>query len=411
MHFRAEALSYNKMIPNCNLVGLLMKNPECSTFNHLRLTFLVVTLLVVTALGCRQSPPTSKEEPLPALKHAFEDEFLMGAALNRGQVSGKFPDDIAVVEKHFNTITPENLLKWENVHPEPDMFNFSPVDRYVKLGEANEMFIVGHTLVWHNQTPDWVFRDQNGNPLSREALLDRMRQHIVTVVERYRGRIDGWDVVNEALNEDGSYRQTPWFHIMGVSYIEHAFRLAKKADPDAELYYNDYNLWKPEKRQGVVRLVTDLQSKGVKIDGIGMQGHWALDHPPIQQIEESILAFSELGVKVMITELDVDVLPSADDDTMDFERNEDVPDYLDPYKNGLPDSIQTRFTNRYVRLFELLDRHSDKISRVTFWGVNDRQSWKNNWPIRGRTNYPLLFDRQNQPKDALEKVLDVGQDS
>lgn len=385
-----------------------MNNLKQQSSVYLRFLVLFYCIaLSVSTTGCRTSSSNEKE-PLPALKQVYEGSFLMGAALNRFQISGELPDDQAVVEKHFNTITPENLLKWERVHPEPGAFNFEPADRFVAFGEANDMFIVGHTLVWHNQTPEWVFEDEEGNLLDKKTLLKRMRDHIQTVVGRYKGRIHGWDVVNEALNEDGSWRESPWYEITGLSYIEEAFRAARGADPDAELYYNDYNLWKPEKRMGAVRLTTRLQKAGVDIDGIGMQAHWGLEHPPAEEIEESIEAFSELGVKVMITELDVDVLPSEEDIPADVTGDIERRAFLNPYQEGLPDSIQSRLTTRYSKLFKLLKKHSDKISRVTFWGVNDQQSWKNNWPVRGRTNYPLLFDRQNQPKPALERVIEVG---
>lgn len=312
---------------------------------------------------------------------------------------------MTVVIKHYNTLTPENILKWERVHPEPNKYNFKSADRFVNLGEHNNMFMVGHTLVWHNQTPDWVFENPEGRPLSKEKLLKRMRDHINQIMKRYKGRIHGWDVVNEALNEDGSYRQSPWYKILGKTYIDEAFQAARKADPDAELYYNDYNLWKPYKRKGTVRLINRLQSNGIDVDGIGMQGHWNLSHPPIEQIEESILAFHKTGVNVMITELDVDVLPNQGSLTAEVKKSEGQQTHLDPYQNNLPDSTQTQLANRYKQIFKILQKHSDKISRVTFWGVNDRQSWRNNWPIRGRTNYPLLFDRQNQPKEAFEEVI------
>lgn len=368
------------------------------------------TALLVSTVCCTGSA-SNEEQPMPALKQVYENDFLVGTALNHFQISGTLADDQAVVEKHFNTITPENLLKWERVHPEPETYNFDLADRFIAYGEANDMFIVGHTLVWHNQTPAWVFKNEDGGRLAEEELLKRMRDHIYNVVDRYKGRIHGWDVVNEALNEDGSWRESAWYEITGLSYIEEAFRAAREADPDAELYYNDYNLWNPEKRAGAVRLVTHLQEAGVDIDGIGMQAHWGLEHPPVEEIEASIETFSELGIKVMITELDVDVLPSEgdipDNITADMERRA----FLDPYQDGLPESVQSGLADRYGKLFSLLKKQSDKISRVTFWGVNDRQSWKNNWPVRGRTNHPLLFDRNNQPKPALERVIEVGLDS
>ncbi|MFD3002343.1 endo-1,4-beta-xylanase [Pontibacter toksunensis] len=343
------------------------------------------------------------------LKEAFKDDFYVGAALNGRQVNNMDAQGVALIEKEFNTISPENLLKWESVHPQPDAYNFEPADNYVALGEKNDMFVVGHALVWHNQTPKWVFEDEQGNPVSREVLLKRMEDHIKTVAGRYKGKIDSWDVVNEALNDDGTLRQSKWMQIIGEDYLQKAFEFARQADPEMELYYNDYNLWKPEKRAGAVRLVRSLQEKGIKVDGIGMQGHYGIKSPALEEVEASIKAFSDLGVKVSFTEVDIDVLPNpsgragADiDATFDFDEKFNV------YTTGLPDSVQQQLAQRYADLFALFRKHSDKIDRVTFWGVTDNDSWLNNWPIRGRTSYPMLFDRQYQPKPAYNAVLETA---
>lgn len=342
----------------------------------------------------------------PALKDVFMDDFYIGTALSYDQISGNEPNAIAIVEKHFNSITPENILKWEKVHPEPNKYDFEPVDRFVALGEKNKMFIVGHTLVWHNQTPDWVFQNESGNPIDRQALLKRMKDHIFTVVGRYKGRIGGWDVVNEAIGEDGQFRKNKWFEIIGEDYVAKAFEYARQADPNAQLYYNDYNMWKKGQREGVVRLIRDLQSKGIRVDGIGIQGHYGMDYPPLDELEASILAFSELGVKVMITEMDITILPDAwSHRGADITLNIELRERLNPYANGLPDSAQNELAARYAELFSLFHKHRDKISRVTFWGVHDGQSWRNNWPVKGRTDYPLLFDRQYKPKPAFDAVV------
>lgn len=342
----------------------------------------------------------------PALKNVFADDFYIGAALNYDQISGKDPNAIAVVKKHFNTITPENILKWSFVHPEPEEYNFEPADRFVALGEKNGMFIVGHTLVWHNQTPDWVFQDESGTPVDRQTLLKHMREHIFTVVGRYKGRIGGWDVVNEAIGEDGQLRKNKWFEIIGEGYVAKAFEYARQADPNAKLYYNDYNMWKKGQREGVVRLVRGLQAKGIRVDGIGIQGHWGMDYPPLKDLEASILAFSELGVKVMITELDITLLPNAwNQKGADISLNFELQKKLNPYPDALPDEMQDKLAKRYAELFSLFHRHRDKFSRVTFWGVHDGQSWRNYWPVRERTDYPLLFDRQYKPKPAFDAIV------
>ncbi|WKN32345.1 endo-1,4-beta-xylanase [Porifericola rhodea] len=342
-----------------------------------------------------------------SLQETYANDFLIGAAINYRQAEGKDQEAIALISKHFNTITPENMLKWGPVHPEPDEYNFSAADKYVALGEKHDMFIIGHTLVWHQQTPDWVFEDSDGQALDRAALLSRMQDHISKVAGRYSGKINGWDVVNEALNEDGSLRQTKWLDIIGEDYLEKAFTYAQQAAPEAELYYNDYNLWKTEKREGAVRLIKKLQSAGVRIDGIGMQGHYSLEGPSLEEIEASIKAFSSLGIKVMITELDVDVLPRKGSEGADLNQNFETQKKYNPYAEELPEKVQQSLAERYANLFALFYKHKDKIGRITLWGVADHHSWLNNWPMRGRTNYPLLFDRNYQPKPAFDAVVEV----
>jgi endo-1,4-beta-xylanase len=347
----------------------------------------------------------------PVLKKVFEKDFYIGVALNHYQVSGADVAAMALVKEQFNSITPENALKWERVHPEPDKYSFEPVDQFVALGEKHKMFIVGHTLIWHQQTPNWVFEDGAGKPADREALLQRMRDHIFAVVGRYKGRINGWDVVNEAIEDDGSLRKAKWLEIIGPDYVQKAFEFARQADPKAELYYNDFNLWKKDKIDGVVRLVRDLQSKGVRVDGIGEQGHWGLDYPPLDEAEAAIQAFAALGVNIMITEMEVDVLPfPGETQGADISLNFELQKHLNPYPETLPDSMQQALAKRYAELFTLFHKHRDKISRVTLWGVHDGQSWKNDWPVRGRTNYPLLFDRQYRPKPAFEAVIQTARE-
>jgi endo-1,4-beta-xylanase len=344
------------------------------------------------------------------LKGAFAESFRVGAALNADQFEERDARGAALVKTHFNTITSENVLKWTLVHPRPGKYEFAAPDKYVAFGERNGMFIVGHTLIWHNQTPRWVFQDDVGNPVSRDTLLARMRDHIHTVVGRYRGRINGWDVVNEAVEEDGSLRKTPWLTIIGEDYLVKAYEFAREADPAAELYYNDYSVENAPKRAGVIALIKRLQAQGIRVAAVGLQGHNKLNWPTPAQQDSAITAIAALGVKVMITELDVDVLPSATaGPTADVSLSAGPDARLDPYKAGLPDSVQSALANQYADLFAVYMRHRDVISRVTFWGVTDRDSWLNNWPVRGRTSYPLLFDRTGQPKPAFEAVIRTSQ--
>jgi len=355
---------------------------------------------------------SGKSAGQPALKDVFKDDFHVGVALSLDQITGNEPEALSVVERHFDSITPENILKWEEVHPEPDKYRFEAADRYVAFGEKHKMQIIGHTLVWFHQTPDWVFQDESGKPIGREALLERMRDHILTVMGRYRGRIHAWDVVNEAIAQDGQLRKCKWLDVIGEDYIRKAFEFARQADPAAELYYNDYDLEMQTKREGVVRLIRLLQEQGIRVDGVGTQGHWFLDFPSLDEIETSIVALSEPGVKVMVTELDVGVLPLYPLDSKVVELSSFDPKSQkehNPYPNGLPDSVQRDLANRYAELFSLFRKHRDKLGRVTLWAVHDGQSWRNYIPIRGRTGYPMLFDRHCKPKLALDTVLKVTQ--
>jgi len=352
-----------------------------------------------------KSSENTKDQPV--LKDVFKDDFYIGAALSLNQISGNEPEAIALVEKQFNSITPENILKWEEVHPEPNKYNFAPADRYVAFGQKNKMFVVGHTLVWFYQTPDWVFQDESGKPLSREALLKRMKEHIFAVMGRYKGRIHGWDVVNEAITADGQFRKCKWLEIIGEDYVLKAFEYARQADPSAQLYYNEYDLVKQPKCEAVIRLIRDLQSKGVRIDGIGIQGHWFLDYPSIEELETSILALSKLGLKLMVTEMDIGVLPFYPVDSKLVDISSFAPEMQkkhNPYPDGLPDSVQKELANRYAELFSLFHKHRDKFSRVTFWAVHDGQSWRSYMPISGRADYPMLFDRHCKPKPAFYAV-------
>ena len=342
----------------------------------------------------------------PALKNVYSGRFLIGAAVNSRQFSGEDKRGAALVMAQFNSITPENNLKWQLIHPQPGKYDFDAADRYVEFGEKNGMVIIGHTLVWHNQTPRWVFEDSTGKPVDRETLLKRMHDHILTVVGRYKGKIKGWDVVNEALNEDGSLRETPWLKIIGEEYLVKAYQFAHEADPDAQLYYNDYSLENAPKREGAIRLIKNLQSAGVHVAAVGTQGHYKMDWPRPDQVDSTIDAFSKLGVKVNITELDIDVVPATQVNRgADLSVNSYHMVKEDVYANGLPDSVQTELANRYEGLFTVFVKHAGEVGRVTFWGVTDGDSWLN-W--RGRVNYPLLFDRNGKPKPAFDAVVKAG---
>ncbi|TWT47711.1 endo-1,4-beta-xylanase [Botrimarina hoheduenensis] len=364
--------------------------------------------LAAGLIACCFASPVMAGEPV-TLKEAYQDDFRMGVAIATHWLTEPHPELLKIVAEQFNAATPENLLKWQSVHPERDRYHFADADRFVDFAEQHGMRITGHTLVWHNQTPDWVFQGADGQPATREQVLATLREHIQTVVGRYRGRIAGWDVVNEAINDDGTLRDTPWRRILGDDYLEIAFRLAHEADPDAELYYNDYSLYLKDKARTASRLVRTMKRNDVRIDGIGMQGHWSLDYPPIEDIDRSIQSLSAAAGKVMISELDINVLPwPGDQIDADVARQAVGSPELDPYTQGLPAEKQAQLANRYTEVFELFVRHRDFIDRVTFWGLEDGASWHNNWPIKGRTAHSLLFDRNLRPKPAFDAVIAVG---
>jgi endo-1,4-beta-xylanase len=362
------------------------------------------TLLAVAA-SLLAAVTAAAAEP-PALKSLAPPGLRIGVALNRSQSDGKDEAGLAIALRHFNSITPENLLKWEAVHPEPDRYSFEPADRYVDLGRSHGMFVVGHVLLWHQQTPAWVFVGEGGKKLDRETALARLKSHIDAVAGRYRGRIGGWDVVNEALEEDGTLRKTPWLEAIGEDYVEKAFAFAHEADPQAELYYNDYNLWKPAKRDAAIRLVQGLKAKGLRVDGIGEQAHWGVDDPLLIAIDDALGAMRAAGLVPLITELDMDVLPRDPDMWgADLTKKATIRAATNVYPDGLPAAGQEQLARRYADVFRLFLKHG--VGRVTFWGVTDANSWLNNFPIPGRVNYPLLWGRDGREKPAFEAVAQV----
>ena len=330
-----------------------------------------------------------------ALKDLMPKGMVIGVAINQRQFEGVDSAAVDIITKQFNQISPENVLKFKPTQPAADRYTFDAADRYVQFGVDRRMQVVGHTLVWHSQTGAWVFQGTDGKPADRDTLLARMRDHIRTVVGRYKGKIHGWDVVNEAIDEDGSLRKSPWQVGVGDDYVAKAFEFAHDADPDAELYYNDFNLEKPAKRAGVIKLVQDLQARKLRIDGIGNQAHWRLETPAIDEIDTALVELHATGLKVMYTELDINLLPNTP-------RGAD-PSAANPYANGLPDDVQRHLARRYADVFRVFLKHRDAVTRVTFWGLSDADSWLN----RGRMNYPLLWDRQRQPKPAFAAVVEA----
>ncbi|MDX1907453.1 MAG: endo-1,4-beta-xylanase [Bacteroidia bacterium] len=360
----------------------------------------------LTGLSCGGSRPVTQKEAASApasLKTAFSQHFYIGTALGAQMFQGSDPRATRLIQREFNAATPENVMKSQVIHPEPGRYDFTQADQFMAFAEAQQLTVFGHTLIWHSQLSSFATKIQTADSMTRF-----MEDHIATVAGRYAGRIKGWDVVNEALEEDGSMRPSVFYKTLGEDYVAMAFKMAQKADPKAELYYNDYNIEQPKKREGAIRLIKKIQASGARIDGVGIQGHWSLQGAPIEEIEAAIVAFSQLGVKVMFTELDITVLPNPWDlKGADVNQNFEGSPFMNPYPQALPDSVQQQLADRYEALFRLFVKHADKIDRVTFWGVDDGHSWLNNWPIRGRTNYPLLFDRAYEPKAAYHRVMGV----
>lgn len=370
--------------------------------------------LFLLVLGACSSPKASVQT---ALKDAYSDCFKIGTAVDPFTIGGRSPEAEALLLQHFNAITPDNCMKPESVHPRPDVWNFRFADAFVEFGEKNGLWMLGHTLVWHNQTPEFYWYRENGQPKSREELIETMRTHIETVAGRYAGRIHAWDVVNEIIGEQGEYREKGWvkaFDGDGYEVVRNAFIFADRYAPDAELYYNDFNVWRPAHVDGIVAMVKRLQSEGIRIDGVGIQAHWGLNYPKTEYIEHAIDTLASLGIKVMISELDVDVLPLTREGQIIGQsmtdpqfQLEEFKQYLDPYQDGLPSDVAKRLDARYEELFRIFYKHRDQIDRVTFWGMTDDRSWKNGYPIPRRTNYPLLFNRDLTAKPALDAVLRI----
>ncbi len=355
---------------------------------------MALLLALIALVACGGHTETVPER---TLKTVYGDDFLIGVAMNTRQVAGEDTAAVEVVKRHFNAIVAENCMKCESIHPEEGRYDFRDADALVNFAETNGLTVTGHCLIWHSQLAPWFAVDDNGQPVSAEVLKQRMQEHITTLVTRYKGRIKGWDVVNEAILEDGSYRKSPFYDILGEEFIPLAFQYAHEADPDVELYYNDYGMDNPAKRDAVVKLVQSLQARGLRIDAVGMQGHVGMDYPDMAAFEESMLAFASTGVNVMITEWDMSALPTVSytanvADTVAFKQA------MNPYPDALPDSVSQLWNARMQAFFELFLKHADFVTRVTAWGVSDGDSWKNDFPVRGRKDYPLLFDRDHRPK-------------
>lgn len=355
------------------------------------LIFLVFALLSGTMWAAEpQITPFRNTIGIPSLKEIYADKFLVGFA------TGLYYTEVEEKMVHqYNALTPENEMKWSSVQPAPGRFNFNAADRLANFAAENGMKLIGHTLVWHSQTPLWVWEHPDGRPRTRGEGLAVMEQHIREVAGRYAGRIYQWDVVNEAIEQYGGVwqlRDSPWLQVVGDDYIEHAFRLAHEVDPDALLFYNDYSATDPGKREAIYRLAKDLLDKGAPIHGIGMQGHWSLYGPSAQQIRQAIERYASLGLKVAITELDMSVYEWSDRSNR--------------YPLELPEALLEQQAERYAEVFRIFDEYHHVIDRVTFWGTTDARTWLNHFPQRNRPDHPLLLDKKGEYKPAFWAIVD-----
>ncbi|MGB8191531.1 MAG: endo-1,4-beta-xylanase [Chitinophagaceae bacterium] len=332
---------------------------------------------------------------IKGLKEYYKDYFLMGVAVSPRSLK---TDEAQLVLQQFNSITAENAMKMGPIHPTEKDYNFTGADSIAAFAKRNGLKMRGHTLCWHTQAPRWFFTDSAGKAVSKEVLLQRLKDHITTVVKRYKGIIYAWDVVNEVISDkhDEYYRNSEFYKICGEEYIAKAFQYAREADPDALLFYNDYNEIDPIKREKIFRLVKGLKDAGVPIHGLGLQGHWAVNEPSEGQLDSTLSRFAELGLPLQITEMDISIYPK--------EHNA---------RDRKAEDANTAFTAQkeqqqlevYKMCFRLFRKYKHAITGVTFWNISDRDSWLDNFPVRGRKDYPLLFDKDLKPKKVFWEVV------
>ena len=384
----------------------------------LRKTFLMA------ALACCCHSMTAQT----TLWEAYRDYWYTGVSVNQwqgeadnsganvhdvtGQVSNDQTADWPVIAKNFNWVVAENCMKCEVIHPREGVYDFTLADQFVNKAKAAGMKVLGHCLIWHSQCAPWFHYDSEGKPVSRDVLKKRMREHIYTIVSHFRGRVDAWDVVNEAFEDDGTPRQSLFHQILGTDYIPLAFQYAHEADPAAQLYYNDFSMNKAAKVEGVCRFFRPLIEQGLPVTAIGMQGHMILednvDNSVIRQYEHSIETIAATGVPTFFSELDLSVLPnpygfSGANISDKFAYRPE----MDPYTKGLSKEQNAKMEQFWIDFYKMLIPHHKDILRVNFWCLNDANSWRNDFPIKGRTDYATLFDRQSRPKPVVQKLIDL----
>lgn len=346
--------------------------------------------------ACVVAPATAQTDSLgKGLKDYYKNYFPIGVAVSPGSL--KRPDASALILREFNSITPENAMKMGPIHPKENEYYWKDADSIVAFAQRNGLKVRGHNLCWHEQTPDWLFKNADGKLVDKETLLKRLKDHITTVVNRYKGKIYAWDVVNEAIDDDSTkfLRNSLWYQICGEDFIVKAFEYAHAADPKAVLFYNDYNTERPEKRDRVYRLLKKLKDAGVPVDAVGLQAHWSIYEPTQGELKAAIEKFASLGLKIQITELDMSVYP--------WEKNKRTkkPGENDTYTPEL----QAKQMAQYKMVFDVFRQYKKVITGVTFWNISDHETWLDDYPVPGRKNYPLLFDTNLQRKKAYWEVV------
>jgi endo-1,4-beta-xylanase len=353
-------------------------------------------LVLLFFSGCEKAIAGNNEsyseiniDSLTGLKDYYKDYFPIGVSVSPSSLSGS---QSILILKHFNSLTAENVMKPALIHPEEYRYYWDNADKIINYAVANGMLMRGHTLCWHKQTPAWMFKDAEGKTVTKEVLLARLKDHISQVVTRYKGKVYAWDVVNEAIDDDDSnfLRETDWYKICGEEYIAKAFQWAHEADPDALLFYNDFNTEFPAKRDRIYRLLKQLLDAGVPVHGIGLQGHWNINNPTEKDLRDAIEKYSSPGIKIQVTELDVSVYS---------------PNETDPVDNVFTAGREQEQADKYKMFFRVFRDYKSVITGVTFWNVSDKSSWLDNFPVRGRKNYPLLFDQNLKPKKAYFEVI------
>jgi len=364
----------------------------------------------------------------PTLKDAYQKYWYTGVSVNQwqvkadetganvhdvtGQVSNDQTADWPIIVKNFNWVVAENCMKCEVIHPKEGVYDFTLADQFVDKAKAAGLKVQGHCLIWHSQCAPWFHFDENGKLVSPEVLKKRMREHIFTIVSHFKGRIDAWDVVNEAFEDDGSPRKSLFYQILGTDYIPLAFQYAHEADPTIQLFYNDFSMNKATKVEGVANFFRPLIQQGLPITAIGMQGHMILednvDNSVIKQYEHSIETIASVGVPTFFSELDLSALPnpygfSGANISDKFTYRPE----MDPYKDGLTKEQEEKVGQFWVDFYKMLIPHHKDILRVNFWCLNDADSWRNDFPIKGRTDYATLFDRQSQIKPFVQRLIDL----